>query len=116
MDAANVLQIRVALDIVACDLKDLRAILPGLARKHRDTPMASRTHLQQALPVTFGYRAAIWLSSINRHIERVDQRRPRILLGEFSGAAGTLASVGDSGLEMQHLFCEELGLNHPPIT
>ncbi len=79
-------------------------------------PMAGRTHLQQALPVTFGYKAAVWLSSIDRHIERVDQALPRILLGEFSGAAGTLASVGDSGLEIQKLFCEELGLHQPPIT
>lgn len=116
MDTANVLQIRAALDIVARDLRELRTILADLARKHRDTPMAGRTHLQQALPVTFGYKAAIWLSSIDRHIERVDQARPRILLGEFSGAAGTLASVGEGGLEMQRLFCEELGLNQPPIT
>jgi 3-carboxy-cis,cis-muconate cycloisomerase len=116
MDTANVLQIRAALDIVARDLTELRTILAELARKHRDTPMAGRTHLQQALPVTFGYKVAIWLSSIDRHIERVEQARPRILLGEFSGAAGTLASVGDAGLQTQRLFCEELGLNQPSIT
>jgi 3-carboxy-cis,cis-muconate cycloisomerase len=116
MDTANVLQIRAALDIVARDLTELRTILAELARKHRNTPMAGRTHLQQALPVTFGYKVAIWLSSIDRHIERVEQARPRILLGEFSGAAGTLASVGDAGLQMQRLFCEELGLNQPSIT
>ena len=116
MDTANVLQLRAALQIIARDLRELREILAAMARKHRDTPMAGRTHLQQALPVTFGYKAAVWLSSIDRHIERVDQALPRILLGQFSGAAGTLASVGDSGLEMQRLFCEELGLRQPPIT
>jgi 3-carboxy-cis,cis-muconate cycloisomerase len=116
MDTANVLQIRTALRIVARDLCEIRDILATMARKYRNTPMAGRTHLQQALPVTFGYKAAVWLSSIDRHIERIDQALPRILLGEFSGAAGTLASVGDGGLEMQKLFCEELGLHQPPIT
>jgi 3-carboxy-cis,cis-muconate cycloisomerase len=116
MDTANVLQIRAALHILARDLRDVRNILAAMAHKYRDTPMAGRTHLQQALPVTFGYKAAVWLSSIDRHIERIDQALPRILLGEFSGAAGTLASVGDAGLEMQKLFCEELGLRQPPIT
>lgn len=116
MDTANVLQIRAALEIVARDLREVRDILKAMARKHRDTPMAGRTHLQQALPVTFGYKAAVWLSSIDRHIERVEQALPRILLGEFSGAAGTLASVGEGGLEMQKLFCEELGLHQPSIT
>jgi 3-carboxy-cis,cis-muconate cycloisomerase len=116
MDTANVLQIRAALAIVQRDLRELRNILAAMARKYRDTPMAGRTHLQQALPVTFGYKAAVWLSSIDRHIERVDQALPRILLGEFSGAAGTLASIGDGGLEMQRLFCGELGLHQPDIT
>lgn len=116
MDTANVLQIRAALKIVARDLRAVSDILKAMAKKHRDTPMAGRTHLQQALPVTFGYKAAVWLSSIDRHIQRVDQALPRILLGEFSGAAGTLASVGEGGLEMQKLFCEELGLHQPSIT
>jgi 3-carboxy-cis,cis-muconate cycloisomerase len=116
MDTANVLQIRAALEIVGRDLAELRGILADLAVKHRDTPMAGRTHLQQALPVTFGYKAAVWLSSIDRHIERLEQALPRVLVGEFSGAAGTLASVGAEGLEMQRLFCEELGLGQPSIT
>jgi 3-carboxy-cis,cis-muconate cycloisomerase len=116
MDTATVLQIRAALEILDRDLRELRAVLAELARKYRDTPMAGRTHLQQALPITFGYKAAVWLSSIVRHSERLAQARPRILLGEFSGAAGTLASIGARGLEVQRLYCEELGLNQPPIT
>ncbi|WP_083841482.1 adenylosuccinate lyase family protein [Bradyrhizobium sp. STM 3843] len=116
MDTANVLQIRAALTIVGRDLLEFRRILAAMADRYRDTPMAGRTHLQQALPVTFGYKVAVWLSSIDRHIERLDQALPRILIGEFSGAAGTLASVGDRGLEMQRLLCEELGLHQPSIT
>jgi 3-carboxy-cis,cis-muconate cycloisomerase len=53
--------------------------------------MAGRTRLQQALPVTSGYKAAVWLSSIDRHIERIEQASPRVLVGEFSGAAGGLS-------------------------
>jgi len=116
MDTATVLQIRAALDVVERDLRELRVILADLAHRHRATPMAGRTHLQHALPITFGYKAAIWLSSIDRHIERLEQARPRVLLGSFSGAAGTLASVGERGLEMQALFCAELGLHQPSIT
>ena len=116
MDTANVLQIRSALGIVARDLGEVRDRLADLARKYRDTPMAGRTHLQQALPITFGYKAAVWLSSIDRHIERVEQALPRILVGEFAGAAGTLASIGEGGLEIQKFFCEELGLGQPAMT
>jgi 3-carboxy-cis,cis-muconate cycloisomerase len=116
MDTAAVLQIRAGLGIVERDLRAVRTILAELAQKYRDTPMAGRTHLQHALPITFGYKAAIWLSSIDRHIERIGQARPRVLMGEFSGAAGTLASVGEGGLEMQRLFCEELGLDQPAIS
>ncbi len=116
MDTATVLQLRAALDIIAADLVELGDILVKLAAKYRDTPMAGRTHLQQALPVTFGYKAAVWLSSVERHSERVAQARPRVLIGQFAGAAGTLASVGEQGLEIQRLFCEELGLAQPSAT
>lgn len=72
-----------------------------ISRRYRDTPMAGRTHLQQALPVTFGYKTAIWLDMFERHAERLTQARPRVLVGEFAGAAGTLASLGDKGLAVQ---------------
>ncbi|MFG1372762.1 3-carboxy-cis,cis-muconate cycloisomerase [Xanthobacter oligotrophicus] len=116
MDTANVLQIRAALDLVEADIKALQDILARLAKLHRDTPMAGRTHLQQALPVTFGYKVAVWLSSIDRHAARLAGIRERVLFGEFSGAAGTLASIGEGGLDVQAAYCAELGLAQPPIT
>ncbi len=116
MDTAVVLQLRDGLDIVAGEVKALRGILAGLAKKYRDTPMAGRTHLQQALPITFGYKCAIWLDMFDRHAERLEQARPRVLVGEFAGAAGTLASLGDKGLEVQRLMMEELGLAVPVST
>ncbi|WP_343699010.1 3-carboxy-cis,cis-muconate cycloisomerase [Caulobacter sp.] len=116
MDTANVLQIRAALELVDADIEALRVILAKLARRYRDTPMAGRTHLQQALPVTFGYKVAVWLSSLDRHAERLAELRKRVLFGEFSGAAGTLASIGEGGLEMQAEYCRQLDLGQPPIT
>lgn len=116
MDTANVLQVRDALDIVEADIRALRAILADLAKKHRDTPMAGRTHLQQALPVTFGYKVAIWLAMFDRHQERLAQLRERVLCVEFAGAAGTLASLGEKGLEVQQALADELGLAVPATT
>ena len=116
MDSANVLQIRAALEIVDTDLRELRRILAELARKHRDTPMAGRTHLQQALPVTFGAKAAIWLAMFDRHQQRLVQLRPRVLVVEFAGAAGTLASLGDKGFVVQEALAQELDLGVPATT
>ncbi len=116
MDSAVVLQVRAALQLIEADIDALRGILVRHARRYRDTPMAGRTHLQHALPITFGYKAAIWLSMLDRHAERLVQLRPRVLVGQFAGAAGTLASLGDRGLEVQNLIMEELGLGVPVAT
>jgi 3-carboxy-cis,cis-muconate cycloisomerase len=116
MDTAVVLQVRDALGVIEADLTELRSILAGLAQRYRSTPMAGRTHLQQALPVTFGYKVAVWLSMFDRHAERLQQLQPRVLVGEFGGAAGTLASLGDRGLEVQRALMEELDLGIPVAT
>jgi 3-carboxy-cis,cis-muconate cycloisomerase len=116
MDTAVVLQLRAGLEIIEDDIADLRTILADLSKRYRDTPMAGRTHLQQALPVTFGYKTAIWLAMFDRHAERLAELKPRVLVGQFAGAAGTLASLGDKGFEVQKAFCEELGLGVPVST
>src|SRR3954453_22803507 len=79
MDTAAVLQIRDGLGLIQADLDQLRGHLAALARKYRDTPMSGRTHLQHALPITFGYKAAVWLSSFDRHAERIAELKPRVL-------------------------------------
>ncbi|MGH8688662.1 MAG: 3-carboxy-cis,cis-muconate cycloisomerase [Burkholderiales bacterium] len=116
MDTAVVLQVRDALTLIDADLSTLRAILLRQAKRYRDTPMAGRTHLQQALPVTFGYKLAIWLAGMDRHAERLAQLKPRVLVGQFAGAAGTLASLGDKGLEVQKALMEALRLGQPVAT
>ncbi|MGY1922464.1 class-II fumarase/aspartase family protein [Pseudomonas tolaasii] len=116
MDTAVVLQVRAALAIVERDIQTVRGLLAGLAARYRDTPMAGRTHLQHALPITFGYKCAVWLSMFDRHAERLVELRPRVEIGQFAGAAGTLASLGDKGLEVQQALMAELGLGVPQAT
>ncbi|MEX3843387.1 adenylosuccinate lyase family protein [Paraburkholderia sp. BR10882] len=116
MDTAVALQVRDALDSIDADIRELRGILVDLSKKHRDTPMAGRTHLQQALPVTFGYKTAIWLAMFDRHQQRIAQLRPRVAVVEFAGAAGTLASLGDKGFDVQSALAAELQLGVPATT
>jgi 3-carboxy-cis,cis-muconate cycloisomerase len=118
MDTAAVLQIRDGLTLIEADLSAVRRHLAGLARRYRDTPMAGRTHLQHALPITFGYKAAVWLSAFDRHAERLAELRPRVLTVQFGGAAGTLASLGEgeTSLASRTELARELGLAEPAIT
>jgi 3-carboxy-cis,cis-muconate cycloisomerase len=115
-DTATVLQIREALELVDADLAAISKALADLARKHRDTPMIGRSNLQQAIPVTFGYKMAGLLAAIERHRERLSQLRPRVLVGEFAGAAGTLASLEKGAMETQAGLMHELGLGQPLIA
>lgn len=115
-DTATVLQIRAALDLVEGDLRAISESLAALAAAHRDTPMVGRSNLQQAVPVTFGYKMAGLLSAIERHRERLAQLRPRVLVGEFSGAAGTLASLERGAMQTQEGLMGELGLGQPVIA
>jgi len=106
MDTAVVLQIRAGLELIEADLTGLRGHLATLARRWRDTPMAGRTHLQHALPITFGYKAAVWLAAFDRHATRLAELRPRVLqLGP-----------GEESLASRAELARELGLAEPAIT
>lgn len=113
MDSGLALQFRAALDLIDGELATLERTLAGLAEKYRDAPMAGRTHLQHALPVTFGLKAAVWLAPIRRMRERLTELRPRVVVGQFAGASGTLASLGDRGMEVSDGLMDELGLGRP---
>jgi len=116
MDTVHVLQIREAVASIALDLARIDEALASLAQRHRLTVMAGRTHLQHALPITFGHKAAVWLSMVRRDRERLRELWRRVLVVQFSGAAGTLASLGSRGLEVQEALAAELGLGTPVIT
>ena len=115
-DTATVMQIREGLAIVEQDLAALSAALAGLARRHRDTPVIGRSNLQQAIPVTFGYKMATILAAVERHRERLRQLQPRVLVGEFGGACGTLASLAEGAMATQAGLMAELGLGQPVIA
>ena len=85
-DTATVLQIREALALIEEEIDGICAALAKLARKYRDTPMAGRSNLQQAVPITFGYKMATLLGAFERHKQRLKELRPRVLVVEFGGA------------------------------
>jgi 3-carboxy-cis,cis-muconate cycloisomerase len=114
VDTATVLQVQAAFDLIRAELVAVAGALAGLAERHRHTIMAGRTHLQHALPTSFGLKCATWLAPLVRHIERLDQARPRVELVSLGGAAGTLASLGDQGIVVAEALADELGLGSPP--
>jgi len=116
MDTGTVMQVREILDEIETGLKLVLDHVCTLADRHRSTVMAGRSHGQQALPITFGFKAAGWAAEIQRNLDRLQQMRPRVLIGQFSGAVGTLAALGDQGDAVQRGLMEELGLNLPVIT
>ncbi len=115
-DTATVLQMREALDLIERDIDGICDALAALAKKYRDTPMAGRSNLQQAVPITFGYKMATLLAAFERHKQRLKELRPRVLVGEFGGAAGTLSSLGKDGLKVQEALMKELQLGQPAIS
>lgn len=119
MDNATILQIRSGIQLIRRQVLDLVQCLAGLAVKYRDTPMAGRTHLQHALPVTFGYKCAVYLFPFLNHLDRLYSVEQNNLLVQFGGAAGTLASFGPDpsvGLRVRAALAQELRLLEPPIT
>ena len=115
LDTAVALQVKAGLALLRSDLLHLIAALAEQAQAHRATVMAGRTHLQHALPITFGLKCAVWLAPLIAHVERLDQLRPRVELVELGGAAGTLASLGGEGLAVMAGLAEELALGVPPL-
>ncbi|MEK9500049.1 adenylosuccinate lyase [Gaopeijia maritima] len=114
-DTGLMLQIRDAYELVLGEVDAVADSLARLADEHRDTVMAGRTHGQHAIPVTFGFKSAVWLDELHRQRTRLREARPRILVGEFGGAVGTLASLGPVGLELEALLMKKLGLGSAVI-
>lgn len=115
VDTGTVLQIKDALVPLRRDLLALAAALRALTERHRDTPMAGRTHYVQALPTTFGFKTAIWLDEALRHLERLDAVAPRVLTGNINGAIGTYASFQGRGREIEKETLDRLELASPRI-
>lgn len=102
--------------VASRDLRRTEASLLDLAAEHRDTVMAGRTHAQPGLPVTFGYKAAVWAAEVRRHLGRWAEARDRLAVGQLAGAVGTASFWGDDALALQRRFCARLGLAAPDMT
>jgi 3-carboxy-cis,cis-muconate cycloisomerase len=115
MDTASMLVARRALTLVLDDLSRVAQACATLARSYRDTPMAGRTLLQQAVPTTFGLKAAGWLVAVLDARSRLVELRSCGLAAQLGGAVGTLAALGEDGPEVARLFARELGLAEATI-
>ncbi|UCD87306.1 MAG: adenylosuccinate lyase family protein [Desulfobacterales bacterium] len=116
LDTAEILELREAVTIVYRDLRALEETCLDLAKRHRSTYMAARTHGQHALPTTFGLKVVIWISEIRRHIERVKRISESIAFGQLGGAVGTMAALGPQAMEIASRTLDVLGLKHSKIA
>ena len=116
MDTGAVLQLKEANAAVVRDLNETRRLLSEIALKYKDTVEAGRTHGQHALPITFGYKVGVWVAEVKRHLQRIEDMSPRVFQGQFAGAVGTLASIGDPGFKLQELMFADLKLEVPEIA
>ncbi|NLN26073.1 MAG: adenylosuccinate lyase family protein [Bacteroidetes bacterium] len=116
LDTGMVLQIKKGIQLVEEELNAIIAATAILAQKHSKTVMAGRTFQQLAAPITFGYKAAVWLDEMLRHRERIQQLKERVLVGQCAGAVGTFATLKDKGIAVQELMMTYLELKTPDIT
>jgi adenylosuccinate lyase len=116
VDTANALQLKDALYVIQKRLVDFKVILQKKALLHKETAMIGRTHGQHALPITLGFKFAVWGYEVNRHLERIDECKKRVLVGKVSGAVGTQAGLGEHAEQIQELVMKRLGLHAAEIS
>jgi len=116
VDTANALQLKDASNLIEKKLADLKGILQKQAAQHKETMMIGRTHGQHALPITLGFKFAVWGFEVNRHIDRLDNCKKRVLVGKISGAVGTQAGLGEHAEQIQQLVMKRLGLPAAEIS
>jgi adenylosuccinate lyase len=116
IDTANALQLKEAWPLVDAACRELRNELARLAKENKATIQVGRTHGQWAVPTTFGLKMAVYAVEMDRHLERLREAAPRVLVGKFLGAVGTGAAMGQHALEVQRLVMERLGLGVPVVT
>ena len=115
VDTATVLQLKQSFSIIERDTKLVALELKRLAKQYQYLPMVGRTHGMQALPTTFGFKLAVWLDEFVRHLQRLNEIKQRVLVGNISGAICTYASIGKLGSQVEERALSRLGLNNPNI-
>lgn len=114
VDTGLILQCRAGLKLLETEVREIIAALAVHAEKHRDLPMAGRTHFQHAAPVTFGYKIAIWIDDLVRVHARIAETLDD-MTGQFAGAVGTLAALKGKGFETRDKMCAELDLKSAEV-
>jgi len=115
-DTGLVLQSKRGLEVITRQLEELIDIVASLAQRYRDLPMVGRTHAQHALPITLGFKFAVLLAEMERHLSRLEDVRGRVLVNQLAGAVGSMASFGDRGPELNRAMAEHLGLRPADIS
>lgn len=116
LDTAGVLQLREASRLLRQRFEKLYDVLAEQSYRYRNLVMAGRTNGQQAMPITLGYKMAVWGFEVRDNLDRLQEAEKRVFKGEFAGAVGTLASLGADGLRVQQGFLNRLRLQAPPIA
>ena len=116
VDTATALQLKDALELIDMRLGDLEKILMGKALKYKNTLMVGRTHGQHALPITLGFKFAVWMREVSRHIQRLGQCKQRFVVGKMSGAVGTQAGFSTNARKIQNLVMQRLGIEPADIS
>ncbi len=116
LDTATGLQLKQTLDLIDQKLRQLLRILLKRSDETKSLVCIGRTHGQHGVPTTYGLRFAIWASEIGRHIGRLEQMRPRVVVGQMTGAVGTQAALGPKGVEVQATMMEYLGMSSVDVS
>jgi adenylosuccinate lyase len=116
LDTATGLQLGQALNLLDEKLRRLLGVLLRRADENKALVCIGRTHGQHGVPTTYGLRFAIWASEVSRHIERLEQLRPRVVVGQMTGAVGTQAALGEKGIEVQAAMMQFLGISSVDVS
>src|SRR5262245_40430834 len=106
----DLLVLRQAHRIFLEQIHDILSAMADLAERGADMPIAARTHGQHAVPATFGFKVAVWIDELLRHVERFRQAAPRLFVAMLGGGAGTFASLGEQGPAVQAGIARHLGM------
>jgi adenylosuccinate lyase len=116
VDTANALQLKEALKLIEQKLDDFEKVLMEKALQYKNTLMIGRTHGQHALPITLGFKFAVWMCEISRHVQRLRECKERVLVGKMSGAVGAQAGLGPNAIKIQELVMQRLGIKAAEIS
>jgi adenylosuccinate lyase len=116
VDTANALQLKSALELIEKKLDEFEKVLMEKSLQYKNALMMGRTHGQHALPITLGFKFAVWMREISRHVQRLRQCKERVLVGKMSGAVGTQAGLGPNAVKIQELVMQRLGIKAADIS